>query len=190
MSTADSTGPEAAGVDSGAETEVPVDATVTDDAEASAEASAEDQLDEAVDVLLKLQAERDEFLEQAQRATADHANARKRWERERAQIVERAEEKLATSLLVVLDALDSALAHGSEDVAPIQVQLMNTLTAAGLARVDETEVPFDPHLHSAVSRVESDNASADEVDVVAQVMRPGYTWRGNLLRPAMVSVRG
>jgi molecular chaperone GrpE len=186
VSTADSSGSEAAGVDPGAETEVPVDATVTDDAEASAE----DQLDEAVDVLLKLQAERDEFLEQAQRATADHANARKRWERERAQIVERAEEKLATSLLVVLDALDSALAHGSEDVAPIQVQLMNTLTAAGLARVDETEVPFDPHLHSAVSRVESDNASADEVDVVAQVMRPGYTWRGNLLRPAMVSVRG
>lgn len=73
-------------------------------------------------MLSKLQAERDAYLEQAQRATADHANAKKRGECERAQVVERSRGKLASSLLVVLDACDSAVAHGAEDVAPIQTQ--------------------------------------------------------------------
>ena len=159
------------------------------DLEPDGPGSAEDQLDEAVDVLLKLQAERDAYLEQAQRATADHANAKKRWERERAQVVERAEERLASSLLVVLDACDSAVAHGAEDVAPIQTQLLNTLTAAGLGTITESDVAFDPNLHSAVTRVEGEG-TAEGGEVVAEVLRPGYTWRGNLLRPAMVSVRG
>src|ERR1035438_1242815 len=37
--------------------------------------------------------------------------------------------------------------------------------------------------------VTGDTAAADEL-VVAQVMRPGYRWRGSVLRPAMVMVRG
>jgi molecular chaperone GrpE len=165
------------------------EASTDADLEPEGPGSAEDQLDEAVDVLLKLQAERDAYLEQAQRATADHANAKKRWERERAQVVERAEERLASSLLVVLDACDSAVAHGAEDVAPIQTQLLNTLTAAGLGTITDSEVAFDPNLHSAVTRVEGEG-TAEGGEVVAEVLRPGYTWRGNLLRPAMVSVRG
>ena len=165
------------------------EASTDADLEPDGPGSAEDQLDEAVDVLLKLQAERDAYLEQAQRATADHANAKKRWERERAQVVERAEERLASSLLVVLDACDSAVAHGAEDVAPIQTQLLNTLTAAGLGTITDSEVAFDPNLHSAVTRVEGEG-TAEGGEVVAEVLRPGYTWRGNLLRPAMVSVRG
>lgn len=165
------------------------EASTDADLEPEGPGSAEDQLDEAVDVLLKLQAERDAYLEQAQRATADHANAKKRWERERAQVVERAEERLASSLLVVLDACDSAVAHGAEDVAPIQTQLLNTLTAAGLGTITDSDVAFDPNLHSAVTRVEGEG-TAEGGEVVAEVLRPGYTWRGNLLRPAMVSVRG
>ena len=163
------------------------DAELVDSAEfVDSEASADEQLDEALEVLLRLQAERDEYLDLAQRERADHDNARRRWERERAQTVERAEANLVRELLQVLDACDGAVAHGASDVTPIQTQLVNVLTTAGLSRVDDVDIAFDPNFHEAVLTEEGDG----EPNTVVEVLRAGYLWRGNLLRPAMVKVRG
>ena len=89
-------------------------------------------------------------------------------------------------LLQVLDGCDGAVAHGASDVTPIQTQLVNVLTTAGLSRVDDVDIAFDPNFHEAVLTEEGDG----EPNTIVEVLRAGYLWRGNLLRPAMVKVRG
>lgn len=164
------------------------DTAVDADAEAAeaGSGSIEEQLDEAVAVLVSLRAERDDYLDMAQRERAQAIEAKRRWERERTDIVNRAEEKLVRSLLPVLDTCDAAAAHGSAELDAVAAQLTGALTSAGLERIDEADVPFDPQVHEAVQSEEGD----DDVHMVTAVLRTGYRWRGNLLRPAMVAVRG
>jgi molecular chaperone GrpE len=98
-------------------------------------------------------------------------------------------------------------------------QLLDVLGKEGLERVDAVGVPFDPTVHDAVAHTEVDGKAdgnlgvansgavgggpADEVAdgggaggpvphtvSVDEVLRAGYRWRGQVLRPAMVRVRG
>jgi molecular chaperone GrpE (heat shock protein) len=43
-------------------------------------------------------------------------------------------------------------------------------------------------VHDAVAR--TDGGDGDDGVVIDQVLRSGYRWRGQVLRPAMVSVKG
>jgi len=45
--------------------------------------------------------------------------------------------------------------------------------------------PFDPNLHQAVDRVESEEA--EDMAILSEYQR-GYNFKGKLLRPAMVTV--
>ena len=47
--------------------------------------------------------------------------------------------------------------------------------------------PFDPNLHEAVMHEPGDGARRP---VVVETLRTGYQWKGRVLRPAMVKVRG
>jgi molecular chaperone GrpE len=64
--------------------------------------------------------------------------------------------------------------------------LLDVLYKEGLERVDESGVPFDPAVHDAVARTDGEGGEV----VVDEVLRSGYRWRGQVLRPAMVSVKG
>lgn len=147
--------------------------------------ASDDPVGTAAQLIAGLAAERSEFLDAAQRARADLDNLRKRTERDRVVIVERAEERLVTQLLEVLDALDLAATHHPDEIAPIQSKLLATLGSAGLTVVSEVDAPFDPNHHQAVETESGDVES----DTVAAVHRPGYLWHGRLLRPALVKVR-
>jgi molecular chaperone GrpE len=46
--------------------------------------------------------------------------------------------------------------------------------------------PFDPNQHDAVLHEAGDGGES----VVVEVLRTGYAWKGRVLRPAMVKVRG
>jgi molecular chaperone GrpE len=46
--------------------------------------------------------------------------------------------------------------------------------------------PFDPHVHEAMSRVETDGDPPD--GTVVEVYQKGYLMEGRVLRPAMVGV--
>jgi molecular chaperone GrpE len=154
-----------------------------------------DQEEVARDPLEVLASERDEYLLALQRTQADFENYRKRIQRMQEEQSARAASALVTKLLPVLDTLDLAQAHQSE--ASAESDDANALTAArsmlldalrkeGLERVDEAAVPFDPAVHDAVARAEGEGGE----EVIDQVLRSGYRWRGQVLRPAMVSVRG
>jgi molecular chaperone GrpE len=140
---------------------------------------------EAVELARRFEAERDEYLDHLRRLQAEFENFKRRVEAQAADVRDRAAIELVRELLPVLDACDAAVSHGNEEVAPIRTQLLQTLEKQGLQPVDEAGVPFDPNVHEAVMHEEGEGES-----VVAEVMRTGYLWRNNVVRAAMVKVRG
>jgi molecular chaperone GrpE len=47
---------------------------------------------------------------------------------------------------------------------------------------------FDPNCHEAV--LHEPASDDDEEPTVSETLRTGYAWKGKVLRPAMVKVRG
>lgn len=137
----------------------------------------------------ELAAERDEYRDAFLRVKAEFDNFRKRTAAERSDITARANAGLASQLLAVLDACDAALNHGATDVEPIHKQLLDVLAKEGLERMEPVGEPFDPNLHEAVLHEAADDEQ-DPAAVVVDELRAGYAWRGQVLRPAMVKVRG
>ncbi|HVM55152.1 MAG TPA: nucleotide exchange factor GrpE [Acidimicrobiales bacterium] len=138
--------------------------------------------------LEKVTAERDEYLRLAQSKQAELENFRKRVMKQQADEVARATGRLVESLLPVLDAFDYAANHGEEGLAPLRDQLLVVLEKEGLSRLDSDGAEFDPTVHEAVAH---EPAEGDEAGpVVNETMRAGYTWQGQLLRAAMVKVKG
>lgn len=138
----------------------------------------------------RLTAERDQYLEASRRLQADMENYRKQVARREVESRERANERLVSEMLPVLDACDAALASGATDVEPVNKALVDVLSKQGLERIDQAGEEFDPNAHEAVMHEPADDAGESAGPVVAEVLRAGYRWKGRVLRPAMVKVRG
>lgn len=132
----------------------------------------------------------------AQRKQAEFENYRRRIERERAETAKYAAADVIKELLPVLDnlerAMEAAKTSPSEGASQLQEgveiickQFRDTLDKLGLTEVDAEDAHFDPHVHEAVGRVETDEHP--EGTVVA-VLQKGYFFKDRLLRPSMVSV--
>lgn len=134
-----------------------------------------------------LAAERDEYRDAFMRVKADFENFKKRADKNLGDRVERESGQLVTHLLPVLDACDAAVAQGLAQVEPIQKSFLDILEREGLERLDPVGELFDPNLHEAVMHEEGE--SGEEPTVVAS-LRIGYAWKGRVIRPAMVKVRG
>jgi molecular chaperone GrpE len=162
---------------------------VADDAAPAADdAEPEVTVEDIVNDLERLVAERDELLSLAQRTQADFENYRKRTMKQQAEEVARASGRIVEALLPVLDAFDYAAAHGEESLKPMRDQLVTALEKAGLTRVESDGAPFDPSVHEAVAHEPADEPGSEPV--VSETMRAGYLWQGSLLRAAMVKVKG
>jgi molecular chaperone GrpE len=151
------------------------------DGESDGDAAAEPELDPAV-----LLAERDEYRDTLLRVKAEFDNYRKRTARDEVEVRERAAASLAEKLLVVLDACDAAIGHGASDVEPIAKVLGELLEREGLVRLAPEGEPFDPNHHEAVMHEPGEGGDS----VVVETLRTGYEWKGRVLRPAMVKVKG
>ena len=139
------------------------------------------------DPVVLAQRERDEYRDALQRLQADFENYKKRMIKQQTEHLERAAAALVEKLLPILDTADLAMAHGGgEDVKQLTSALVAVLEKEGLERIDPVGQPFDPTLHDAVAH-EPGEAGAQEV---VEVLRAGYRWKGKVLRPAMVKVRG
>ncbi|MCL4422487.1 MAG: nucleotide exchange factor GrpE [Actinobacteria bacterium] len=142
--------------------------------------------------------ERDEYLDALRRLQADFENYRKRIARHQAEVAERAAEQLVLELLPVLDALEMALVHSGsagevedQGLGQVAAMLSELLVKQGLERLGTAGEPFDPTVHDAVAHVGvEDEPAAAGSGYVEEVLRPGYRWKGRLVRPAMVKVRG
>jgi molecular chaperone GrpE len=135
-----------------------------------------------------LQRERDEYRDIALRLQADFENYRKRVAAQQADEVDRATGKIADALLPVLDACEAAFIQHPAEVEPVFNLLLGTLRKLGLEAMNLQDQPFDPALAEAV--LHEPAANADDEPVITEVLRTGYTWKGRVLRAAMVKVRG
>ena len=133
-----------------------------------------------------LLAERDSFKDVAQRLHADFDNYRKRVANQQADEVQRATGKMAEALLPVLDACEAAFVQHPAEVEPVFNLLLGELRKLGLESMDLLEQPFDPNMAEAVMHEPGDGGEP----IVSEVLRSGYTWRGRVLRAAMVKVKG
>jgi molecular chaperone GrpE len=140
-----------------------------------------------VDQIVVLTQQRDDYRDALIRLQADFENYKKRMIKQQTDHLERAATALVDKLLPVLDTADLALAHGGgEDIKQLTSALYGVLEREGLERIDPHGGPFDPTLHDAVAHEPSDDGQQE----VVEVMRAGYRWKGRVLRPAMVKVRG
>ncbi len=146
---------------------------------------------EVPDATAELTRERDEYLDALRRLQAEFDNYRKRVERQQREVRDNAATALVKVLLPVLDTVDLALAHGGgEDVKQVATALFDVLSKEGLERVSPEGQPFDPEHHEAVAHEPAEGEGAPDVPEVSGVLRAGYRWKGRVLRPAMVKVRG
>jgi len=136
-----------------------------------------------------LLAERDSFRDIAQRLQADFENYRKRVSSQTADEVERATGRLAEALLPVLDACEAAFVAHPAEVEPLFNLLLGELRKQGLEGMNLNGQAFDPNLAEAVMR-EDGEGDGNGNAIVTDVMRSGYTWKGRVLRAALVKVRG
>ncbi|MBI3580674.1 MAG: nucleotide exchange factor GrpE [Nitrospinae bacterium] len=122
---------------------------------------------------------------------ADFINVRRRLEKQMHDEVRYASTALVRELVQVVDHLELALNHATEDdpmrkgVALVLDGMLKTLAKFEVRKTGAKGEKFDPSRHEAVSVV-SDPALAD--DVVAEVVRPGYTFHDRLIRAAGVLV--
>jgi len=175
------------------------------------EQAAEDEaLDEAVepdetadapehepDPLDVLTGERDDFKDRWLRAVAEQDNVRKRARREVSDARRFAVVDMLRDLLEVLDNFERAAASAADDEAEdakglrsgldlIHGRFHEILKGRGLVPVPaEKGQAFDPAIHEAVMRIESDDV---ETGGIVEVAQKGYRLEDIVLRPARVVV--
>ncbi|MBQ6607630.1 MAG: nucleotide exchange factor GrpE [Firmicutes bacterium] len=126
------------------------------------------------------------------RLMADFQNQKKRFDKEKADIHQYANEKIVKNLLEVLDNFERAL-DATKDADPslhegmelIFKQLMAALEKAGVAEIKALGEDFDPNFHNAVMMEETDEYESNKV---SEVMQKGYTLNSRVIRPSMVKV--
>lgn len=157
-----------------------------DAALAAVDAAEVEAAEEAVELDIEaLRAERDQFKDIAVRLQADFDNYRKRVATQQADEVQRATGRIAEALLPVLDACEAAYVQHPAEIEPLFNLLLGELRKLGLEAMNLHDQPFDPNLAEAVLHEPGDGGEP----VVSEVLRSGYTWKGRVLRAAMVKVR-
>ncbi len=136
-------------------------------------------------------AEKAELQERLLRARAEFENARRRSERERLEYFQFAGMDMVRDILPILDDFERALQVETADrdyakgVELIYQRMADTLKKLGLEPIETAGQQFDPNLHQAVERVQTEDA--EDQAILGEFQR-GYNFKGKLLRPAMVRV--
>ncbi len=186
--------PEAAEPDLAGDAGAQEDADPPDSADAVEDDGATDEGDTGaeedaggLDLLAVTLRERDDYLDALRRLQADFENYKKRAFKQQADSVDHAARSLVDKLLPALDTADLAAAHTeSEEVRQVRSAFIDALEREGLERIAPDGGPFDPTRHDAVAHEPGDGGDQE----IADVLRAGYAWKGRVLRPAMVKVRG
>jgi len=173
----------------------PVDDGALIDPELEADLGAEYEFrgDVVADELEQARAEAAENLDAAQRARAEFDNYRKRMQREQADAINRAGERICANLLPVIDSLERAIDHatgeGASDllagVEMVLGQLLDVVAKEGVEQVDPFGQQFDALKHQAVGQQEDPEVNDG---TVVEVYQKGYEMHGRVIRAAMVVV--
>lgn len=125
-----------------------------------------------------------ELVNDLQRTRADFENFRKNVEKDRENAKKLASYSTVLKFLPLLDDLDRAIAT-YEELKPLAKNFEKSLKNLGLEKIDTSEgTEFNPELHDAVMS-EGDGTK----ETIAETLRPGYLYEGEVIRPAMVKIK-
>jgi molecular chaperone GrpE len=127
------------------------------------------------------------------RLYAEFDNYRRRVNRDKEEQAKYGNESLVYELLPIIDSLELALKHASEELQTGLVQgvemtlkeLQRTLEKFGVSKIEAAGKKFDPSIHHAMTQVEREDL---EEKMVAEELRAGYLYRDKVLRPSLVAV--
>ncbi|MBB5441460.1 MULTISPECIES: nucleotide exchange factor GrpE [unclassified Paraburkholderia] len=145
----------------------------------------------AEQALADAQAKIAELQESFLRAKAETENVRRRAQEDVARAHKFAIESFAEHLLPVVDSLEAAVAHSSDDLQKVREgveltlrQLSGALEKGRVVAINPVGEKFDPHRHQAISMVPADQ----EPNTVVAVLQKGFVIADRVLRPALVTV--
>lgn len=127
---------------------------------------------------------------------AEFDNMKKRFEREKENLLKFGNEKVLSQLVGVVDNFDltvAALKNDNDDkiqnivkgIDMIRNQFLDVLKQNGLTQVESLGKAFDPNFHEAVAQAPA--PGKDEQEIITEYQR-GYLLNGRLLRAAKVVV--
>lgn len=120
-----------------------------------------------------------------QRTRADFENYRKQVEARELAGKKMARNATVLKFLPLLDDIDRAMEVYSKELGALEGSLRKTLRELGLDKIEAREgVEFNPDLHEAVMA-----EGEGEKEVIGEVLRPGYYYESEVIRPAMVKVK-
>ena len=148
--------------------------------------------DEKDEKITALEAEVTVQKEKYMRLAAEYDNYRKRTANEKLSLYDDATAKAVTELLPVADSITMALANleGADPeiikgIELISNQLAKSFEKLKIEAFGKIGDEFDPNLHNAISKVDSDELGENQL---AQVFQIGYKIGDKIIRHAMVQV--
>jgi molecular chaperone GrpE len=162
-------------------------------ASAAANESTEQEAAEVAGDLQAAQGEAQRYLDHLRRLQAEFDNYRKRVAKEQAELAELGSMPVVRRLLEVLDDFELALMSAEDQpdferflkgIELVYSKLVDALKAEGLERMPAEGTAFDPQLHEAL--LQTGEGEGDPI--VADVLRPGDTLKGRVVRHAGVRV--
>ena len=125
-----------------------------------------------------------ELTNDLQRTRADFENFRRQSDLQREHYGNVVKMTTVKKVLPLLDDIERAAQAQPEAMGPLMKNFEKTMKDLGLTKIESvTGDPFNPDLHDAVM-VEGDG----DDEVIADTLRTGYYYEGEVLRPAMVKV--
>jgi len=146
--------------------------------------------------LTEAEAKANQYWDRMLRMQAETDNMKRRVERDIENAHKYGLEKFILELLPVIDSLERAIAHPTEEesgegegvlegVKLTLKMLYNALSKFGIEQIDPLSQPFNPELHQAVSTHADPNVQSG---TVLSVLQKGYLLNNRLIRPALVVV--
>ena len=162
-----------------------IDSTKTDESQ--------EEMSKMKGLLEEAQKKNEEYLTRLKYLQADFENYRKRADVQLKDAVDSSLRSLVSRLVSGLDELELAIVNAEKNegrdmldgLRMVYKNLVAALKAVGLSRIDCVGKPFDPSFHEAVEKVQGKEAGED---MVISEVRPGYVFRGSVVRPSMVKV--
>ena len=167
---------------------IPKKSDVDNKKESEKETNKEEQLSNEITILK----------EEKLRLLAEMENLRKRFEREKIDLIKFSSINLIREILSPGDNLERALAAIPKDeklpqpiknlvegLKMVQKEFSTILEKNGVKKIDSINKKFDHNYHQAMMEIEKEDVGEG---TVVQEIQPGYIMHDRLLRPAMVGV--
>jgi molecular chaperone GrpE len=119
---------------------------------------------------------------------AEFDNYRKYFEKEKQNIIELANENLIKELLIIVDDFERALDSIKDEKNKQGLKLLHQnffkiLENHGLKKMEALGKKFDPYLHEAVMKEES-----DKENIIIEEFQKGYILKSKVIRPSKVKI--